>query len=328
MANKTISIFINAHQPYLEKSGLLAEKTSFFYEMAETYIPILRFLDKAAERAIPSKLTFALTPSLCALFSNTGIQNEFCQYLNDRIELAKKMLGKNPEKTAVLEKFIEKNLGLLEDFSRRYGKNLTDQFFRHYKVGNIDLATTTATPCFIPFLDVFPSVIDAQFEAGITAFREFFEVSGGGFFIPHQFYSPEAERLIQLFGFKWVCLDKSAFLDGTPTPVKGIFAPVVCPHGTVAVASDSRAEEDFFNKDGYATDDIFLNVENDDSLSCGQRILRQIRVKSPWGSVLRIKTATFTTRKKPKKGRKPMPKNFGQNAKTNWLPRQKLRRMM
>ncbi|MBQ5781476.1 MAG: DUF1957 domain-containing protein [Spirochaetaceae bacterium] len=266
MANKTISIFINAHQSYLEKSGLRAEKTSFFYEMAETYIPILRFLDRVEEKKISSKLTFALTPSLCALFSHEGIQNEFCQYLNDRIELAKKMLGKNPEKTAILEKFIEKNLGLLEDFSNRYEKNLTDRFFRHYKSGHIDLATTTATPLFIPFFDAFPSVVDAQFEAGITAFREFFEVTNGGFLIPHQFYSPETERLIQLFGFKWICVDKSAFLGGNPTPSKGIFAPVVCPHGTIAVASDSRAEEDFFNKGGYATDGAFLDVENDDSL--------------------------------------------------------------
>lgn len=266
MVNKTISIFINAHQPYWEKVGLCAEKTPFFYEMAETYIPLLRFLDSVAEKKIPSKLTFTLTPSLCALFVRETIQNEFCEYLNGRIELAEKMLGKNPEKTAALKKFIEKNRGLLADFTDKYGKNLTEQFFRHYKAGTIDLATTTATPMFIPFFDTFPSVVDAQFEAGIAAFREYFEVSGGGFLIPHQFYSPETERLVQLFGFKWICLDKSAFLDGEPIPSKGIFAPVVCPHGSIAVASDSRAEEEFFEKGGYATYEGFLDVENDDSL--------------------------------------------------------------
>ena len=108
----------------------------------------------------------------------------------------------NPYSTLLaFEKFIEKNLGLLEDFSNRYEKNLTDRFFRHYKSGHIDLATTTATPLFIPFFDAFPSVVDAQFEAGITAFREFFEVTNGGFLIPHQFYSPETERLIPMMKF-------------------------------------------------------------------------------------------------------------------------------
>ena len=92
-----LALILHAHLPFVrhpEHEHFLEEEW-FFEATTETYIPLLRLMQRLVDDAVPFKLTMSLTPTLCAMLQDELLRERYVRHLDLLIDLTAREQKRN-----------------------------------------------------------------------------------------------------------------------------------------------------------------------------------------------------------------------------------------
>src|SRR5207244_4844345 len=107
-----LALILHAHLPFVrhpEHEHFLEEEW-FFEAATETYIPLLRLMQRLVNDKVPFKLTMSLTPTLCAMLKDELLHQRYVRHLGLLIDLAARERKRNrhqPELAELSEFYFE-----------------------------------------------------------------------------------------------------------------------------------------------------------------------------------------------------------------------------
>src|SRR5919204_5110595 len=92
-----LALILHAHLPFVrhpEHEHFLEEEW-FFEAITETYVPLLRMMQRLRDDGVPFKLTMSITPTLCAMFQDPLLRERYVRHLELLIDLAAREQKRN-----------------------------------------------------------------------------------------------------------------------------------------------------------------------------------------------------------------------------------------
>lgn len=270
MAEKKLLFIFNTSQEYIKHIGEDAEKyaaeESFLFEaISNTYIPLLKMLEKFEHESLPVKFAIVLTPVLCTLLEDSVIQQKYVDWLDKKIEFGKKELERVSGNSALSDAVslcLEKAENDKNDFEA-FGRRLVKRFAEFQKKNYVEILATCATDIFLPYYNDIPEILNAQVEAGIFAYRSFFGNVPEGFWLPELGYYDGIERVLRSYGVNYTVVDSKSFLFSEIEPKKGIFGPARFANALVVFGKEPFSDKEIFGSDGYAKNSVYRSENRD-----------------------------------------------------------------
>ncbi len=230
-----INLILNAHLPFIRHPEYpkFLEEDWLFEALNESYIPLLRMMQKLKEDGIKFKLTFSLSPTLLSMLRDKVLNEKFCHYMEEKIELGKMECGRTSGTSfhalaTLYLKILEDNFSFYKDTCK---SDIVNCFLTLSSKNYIELITTAATHAFLPLYQEFPQVINAQIETAIIQYNEIFSKSCNGFWLPYCGYYPGLEHILFHNGIKWTSVAAHSLILGNKIPIKGNYSPICTPNG-------------------------------------------------------------------------------------------------
>lgn len=253
-----LSIVLHAHLPYVrhvDRNDALEER--WVYEaMLETYIPLLQMFERLAEEGVPFRVTVSLSPTLLSMLHDSLIQQRFRRYLQSRLELAMKEVRRTsdrPEEQRIARMYLDKFRAIAASCSK-WQYQLIPAFVRLQERGVLELITCSATHAFLPYL-MTEEAIRAQIRTALDLFEQVIGRRPKGFWLPECAIAPGIDRLLAEQGIDYCFVEAHALDHATPMPRRGLFAPLVTPHGTAVFARDPETTKQVWSSEvGYPGD--------------------------------------------------------------------------
>jgi len=182
---------LHAHMPYVRAHGVWPFGEETLYEvMAETYLPLVRLLDRLWNDQVPAPLTLGITPILAEQLTDADVQRGFAAYVEDRLARAERDLGRysgsDLEASAAFQvKFWQQTAVFFSDI----GRDLVASFARAQERGQIELITSSATHGYSPLLG-YPQSLTAQVRTGVHTYRRHVMTEPVGYWLPEMAYRP------------------------------------------------------------------------------------------------------------------------------------------
>ncbi|MDR2659731.1 MAG: DUF1957 domain-containing protein [Spirochaetaceae bacterium] len=264
-----IAILLNAHFPFVRKDSInfSFEELPFFSVISETLLPLLEMFDRLEADKIPFRLGIAISPVLCQLLTDASLINHYLDYVDSQIAFGKAELErlKNDEAARNLVKYYYDNaIERRINFTERYEKNIPRVLSYYQKKGRIELLTSSATNCFLPFYSEHPEVIRAQIETALVSHKKFFGVKPEGFWLPELGYHPNLSAYLHKYDIKYTIIDTHSALLAKPAPKYGIFFPLKTKHNVCLLVKDFYAHRDIMDREqGLPVEGIFRDFFHD-----------------------------------------------------------------
>ncbi|MCK5585328.1 DUF1957 domain-containing protein, partial [Candidatus Bipolaricaulota bacterium] len=213
------------HEDFLEEDWL-------FEAVAETYVPLLRMLERLTADRVPFKLTLSFSPTLCEMLSNDLLRQRCARYLERHVELA----GKEVSRTAgtpladAARMYRDHYEGVHHTYVEQYGGNLLRGFAELARRGKVELLASAATHALLPLMATSEGR-RAQVATGLRSFEKHFGYRPAGFWLPECAYAPGIDRLLARHSIGHFFVDTHGVLLARPQPPLGVFAPLATPAG-------------------------------------------------------------------------------------------------
>src|SRR6201993_2528921 len=94
-----LALILHAHLPFVrhpEQEHFLEEEW-LFEAITETYVPLLRMMQRLVADSVPFKLTLSITPTLCAMLQDELLCERYVRHLDLLIDLAARERKRNRE---------------------------------------------------------------------------------------------------------------------------------------------------------------------------------------------------------------------------------------
>src|ERR1700758_1693330 len=84
-----LALILHAHLPFVRhpEHEHFLEEDWFFEAVTESYIPLLRMMQRLVDDSVRFKLTMSLTPMLCAMLRDQLLRERYVQHLYLLIDL-------------------------------------------------------------------------------------------------------------------------------------------------------------------------------------------------------------------------------------------------
>lgn len=257
---------IEAYSESKKKSLPRAEMNYVFQQISNCYLPLLNMFSSLERDGVPFKISLVITPVLCSLLSDVVVQNQYIEWLDEKIELGNKeiaRLSKNKELLNNAKFMLEKVQEDKIDFVNVYECDLLKAFLYWKQKGFVEILATTGTSVFMPFFSDMQEVINAQIETGVMAYKYFFGDVPSGFWISQMGYAKGIEENIRSYGLGYTVLDSQSVLF-SDTPVKtGVFLPVRFDNSLGIVARLSETDDLVFGDGGYISNGVYRSKSRD-----------------------------------------------------------------
>lgn len=276
MAAKKLVLILNSSHDYIKHTGT-GEKTfaavsnKLFMAISQTYIPVLKMLEKLEAEKISFKMGIVLSPVLCTLLDDAEEKQQYLNWVENRISLGEKEIKRleRPDASDNERKFLlnaKESLKKAQDekdyFDQINGKILK-KFVEFQKKGLVELIATCGTDIFFPHYNDLTEVMNAQVETGIYAYRNFFGEVPEGFWLPEMGYYPGVEKVLRSYNMNYTVLDARSFLFSEKEPVKGIFYPARFDNALVAFGRDPFSDGQIFGEAGYSKNPVYCACTRD-----------------------------------------------------------------
>jgi len=192
---------LHSHLPFYRKAGMWPFGEENLYEcMAETYIPLLNAISDLYEQGIQAKLTVGITPILAEQLNDEHLKCGFEKYIDLRIKAVEGDLTRYPNDSVAHSQHLEYLakfyhnwfLGIKNDFSNKYNRDLIGAFRKYQDLGCIEITTSGATHGFSPLLAT-DTNLNAQFKVGVDTYKKLFGRKPRGAWLPECAYRPGYE---------------------------------------------------------------------------------------------------------------------------------------
>jgi 1,4-alpha-glucan branching enzyme len=252
-----VQLILHAHLPFIRhpEHETFLEETWLFEAISESYIPLLRMLNRLDADGIPARITMSFSPSLTAMLQDELLQARYIEHLNKLVELGEKEVerNRNDDNFAPLsEMYLQLYRSNLDLFTGDLQHDILSGFDYHQKKGNIEIITSPGTYPFLPFYEQYPANIHAHLEAALDSHRKVFSRASNGIWLPECGYFPGLEELLREHGINYFFLEAHGILFADNCPKSGTYAPVQTPAGLFAFARDVASVNRVWSEtDGY-----------------------------------------------------------------------------
>src|SRR5438034_11132729 len=117
----SLALILHAHLPFVrhpEHEHFLEEEW-FFEAVTESYIPLVRMMQRLVDDSVPFKLTLSLTPTLCAMLQDQLLRERYVRHLDLLIDLTARERKRN-RKHPQLRELAEFYFGLFSETRRLF----------------------------------------------------------------------------------------------------------------------------------------------------------------------------------------------------------------
>jgi len=285
----TFALMLHSHIPYCRKSGVWPAGEEWLFEaMNETYLPLLMALRSLFLDGIRPRVMVGLVPVLMEQLADGYMKDRFCAYMEDKIARARTDMDrfrKDPPRLSVAGYW-------LETFETTYHA-YTDVFYRDIlgtlkwlqDEGAVEVLTSAATHGFLPLM-ASDSAIHAQVHVGVETYRNYFDRSPRGFWLPECAYRPEqwldreqrmrcaidewlAAEGIDYFFVESVGITNASFVENrhreaTPSTGRGYRLP----SGVAVFGRNEETGRQVWSPDrGYPGDPFYMEFHSKDAVS-------------------------------------------------------------
>jgi len=259
MSSAPLALILHAHLPFVRhpEHEHFLEEDWFFEAMTESYIPLLRMMQRLIEERVAFKLTMSITPTLCAMLQDKLLCERYVRHLDLLIDLAarERKRNRNHPQLRELADFYSKIFRETRHFFvDECQSDLLIPFRELRNSGQLEIIASAATHGLLPLLQSeavgSPEAARAQVLIGRDIFADLFGADPSGFWLPECAYAPGLESILQQANVRWFVLDAHGLLFGRPRPHRSIYAPCYTPAGPAAFARDSHASNQVWSAQG------------------------------------------------------------------------------
>src|SRR5437773_2371794 len=264
MPPRHLALILHAHLPFVhhpEHEHFLEEEW-FFEAITETYIPLLRIMQRLVDDAVQFKVTMSITPTLCAMLQDRLLWERYVRHLDLLLDLAAREQKRNRKHPQLREladfyfEFFSENRRLFID---EWKCDLLPVFRELRQRGALEIGASAATHGLLPILQQQSyQAARAQVLIGRDAYVEVFSEEPSGFWLPECAYASGLETILQEANLRWFVIDAHGLLSGKPLPFRSIYAPCYTPAGPAAFARDPDASRQVWSAhEGYPGDPAY-----------------------------------------------------------------------
>ena len=268
MPDGYLAFILHAHLPYVrhpEYDSFLEERW-FFEAVTESYVPVIKLLERLTEEAVFCRLTISLSPSLLSMMEDPLLQERYDAHLAGMIELAERELertGNEPHFHYLAGMYRQLFVDTQTVF-RKYGGRLSVPFGKFHESGMIELITTSATHGLLPLLASQPEAVTSQIAIGLEYFESVFKFRPGGIWLPECGYYPGLDEVLGREGLRYFILESHGIEHASTTPFYGVYAPIYCPSGVAAFGRDRTSTREVWSaREGFPGDPAYREFYRD-----------------------------------------------------------------
>ncbi len=265
-----LALILHAHLPFVRhpEHEQFLEEEWFFEAISETYIPLLRMMQRLVDDAVRFKLTMSVTPTLCAMFQDQLLCERYVRHLDLLIDLASREQRRN-RKHPVLRELADFYFQLFSEnrrlFADEWKRDLLAVIQKLRQTGALEIIASAATHGLLPILQQqSPAAARAQVLIGHDIYVEIFSTEPTGFWLPECGYGPGLDTILREANLRWFVVDAHGLLSGQPQPRRSIYAPCYTPSGPAAFARDPDASRQVWSaQEGYPGDPSYREFYRD-----------------------------------------------------------------
>lgn len=155
--------------------------------VTETYIPLIKFLDRLRDEGAPFKLTLSVSPPLANMMEDPPRRERCLRHLDLSLRPAERECERTrhwPDVNFLAGMYRRLFEEARQTFVERCGTRLVTAFREHADAGHLELITCAGTHGYLPLLGSEPAAVRAQV---VTAVREHERVFGrkpAGMWVP------------------------------------------------------------------------------------------------------------------------------------------------
>jgi 1,4-alpha-glucan branching enzyme len=265
-----LALILHAHLPFVrhpEHEHFLEEEW-FFEAVTESYIPLLRMMQRLVDDSVPFKLTISLTPTLCTMLQDQLLRDRYVRHLDLLIDLTareRKRNRKHPQLRELADFYSKMFREIRAFFVDECRHDLLEVFRNLRETGALEIIASAATHGSLPILQQqAPQAARAQILIGRDVYVDLFRAGPSGFWLPECAYAPGLEATFQEANIRWFVLDAHGLLFGKPRPCRSIYAPCYTPAGPAAFARDRDSSRQVWSaQEGYPGDPAYREFYRD-----------------------------------------------------------------
>ena len=259
MTEGYINLVLHAHLPFVRHPNDLdpLEEDWLFEAITETYLPLLKMMDRLEKENVSFPITITMSPTLLNMLDDHLLQTRYQRRLESLIELAEKEITRTRDKPEY-QRVAKMYKNLFEEsyniFCDRYHKNIIQGFRYFQDQGQIEIITCGATHGYLPMM-VHDQAIRAQIKQGVKTYQRFFGKKPKGIWLPECGFKPGFDKFLKEEDIKFFFADTHCLLYATPRPRYGIHAPLYTPNGVAAFGRDVETSNQVWSaNEGYPGD--------------------------------------------------------------------------
>ncbi|MDR0383039.1 MAG: DUF1957 domain-containing protein [Spirochaetaceae bacterium] len=264
-----IAIALNAHLQYARKdgTGFSFEEIPFYSMVSETLLPLLEMFDRLEADKVPFRMGLAVSPVLCHLLTDETMTGNYLDYVDRQIAFGaeeRERVKNDPAMLKLANYYYDNAIERRVSFTERYERNIPRALARYQKKGRLELLTSPATNCFLPFYADHYEVIRAQIETALASHKKHFNAKPDGFWLPELGYSNKLSAYMRAYGFRYTIIDTLGALLADPPPKYGSFCPLKTKNGLVLFVKDFYSYRDITDREqGLPVESVFRDFFHD-----------------------------------------------------------------
>jgi len=265
-----LALILHAHLPFVRhpEHEHFLEEDWFFEAVTESYIPLLRMMQRLVDDSLPFKLTMSLTPTLCAMLQDELLRERYAQHLDNLIDLSGREQKRNrnhPQLRELADFYFELFSERRRVFVDEWKCDLISVFREVRDSGALEIIASAATHGLLPIVQQQSvQAARAQVLIGRDVYVDLFDAEPTGFWLPECAYAPGLEVILQEANIRWFVLDAHGVLFGRPRPCRSIYAPCYTPAAPAAFARDSDSSRQVWSaQEGYPGDPAYREFYRD-----------------------------------------------------------------
>src|SRR5437660_6613698 len=266
----SLALVLHAHLPFVRhpEHEHFLEEDWLFEAITETYIPLLRMMQRLVKEGVPFKLTMSLTPRVCAMLQDELLLDRYVRHVDRLLDLADRERKRNRDhaKLRELTEFYSDMFSKTRRFFvEEWKSDLLAAFRQLRETGALEVIASAATHGLLPLIQrQSREAARAQVLIGRDAYVDLFDVDPTGFWLPECAYDPGLNSILQEANVRWFVLDAHGLLFGNPRPERAIYAPCYTPSGPAAFARDRHSSRQVWSaEEGYPGDPAYREFYRD-----------------------------------------------------------------
>ncbi len=269
MSTGHLAIVLHAHLPFVRhpEHDHFLEEDWLFEAITETYIPLIKMMQRLVCDGVPFKLTMSVTPPLAAMLQDQLLRERYVRHLEWLTELSRREIERTraDQRLQRLTEFYQQHFtDSRRTFVEEWNGDLIGQFRSLRDHGCLEIIGSAATHGLLPLLAQSREAIRAQVLIGRDEYRNIFGADPAGFWLPECAYAEELDDVLQEANIRWFVVDAHGLLFGKPPPRHAIYAPCYSPAGPAAFARDRESSRQIWSAEsGYPGDPAYREFYRD-----------------------------------------------------------------